>query len=672
MTAIEKLQSAGLPGKYVVIDFETYFDEEYTLSNMSQWAYIKDPRFEIIGCGFYFHAHDHKQAKGFYWADALTRQFEFLQSMYGNDLNGITVVVQNGHFDCLVLQEVYGILPMHCVDIMHLDAHIDSRRSHRLKDMAKRFKLEAKGDTAQFKGLRASDMTLDQRAAMVEYCELDCELEKQLFEVLMPYMTCEEIELPTAWHTTQLYLNPQFAFDFELANELLEQMKTYIVTSCELVNMDRKDVSGNLSFVTVLKAALDEIGEEVPTKKHKRPGKKMTALLGAPGIGPALSKEDDGMKWMLAHTNDRVRLLVEARTAVKSWNTHILRIEKMIEIAASADGLLPVPLAYYGAHTGRAQGRGGINLCNLGGRGRAGSGNHPLIGRVRSLLRAGRGRKMCIADSAQIEARLLAWIAGCTQLVQGFANGEDIYSDFATGIYDSVVRKPVESDPDPISKVLSIRRGFGKDTILGAGYGMGPDKFHSRCLQNAALRPMFDDGTYDIRFIQKCIYGYRKQYKEIPAFWKTVEKMFQIVTKWPCERFGFAIPGTTGDILSMWNDNGTVCIQLPSGRVLYYRHASVNRDGQITWEHGHLWGGSLTENIVQAIARDLLVWWIMKLERIGIHVVHHVYDEVIAVVPENEADDTLETMLGVLRTAPAWASTVPLDAEGMISDVYTK
>lgn len=384
MTTKQILEIAGYPTDFVVVDFETYFDKDYSVFDMKPWPYITDERFETIGCGFKFS--DDSQQPLFLWADSLKAHFSGLQFSYGQNLENITVAMQNVQFDALILQEKYNISPKYIIDIKHLGAHFDSRRSHKLKDMAKRHKLSEKGDTGQFLGVHLADMTDEQRAAMEGYCKNDVELEYALFEILLPYLSNQEQELAIARHTLDLYLKPKLKFDFDLADELTAGMAEYVMEACEKVGLTKDELSGNLSFVAALQDALP-IGENVPTKAAKRPGKNMTALLGTPGVGPALAKTDEGCRLLLAHPDEKVRSLMEARKAVKSWPLHLKRIAAMKALATACGGWMPVPLNYYGCHTGRFSGGGGINLQNLGGRGRAGQGTHPLITKMRELLR---------------------------------------------------------------------------------------------------------------------------------------------------------------------------------------------------------------------------------------------------------------------------------------------
>ena len=287
--------------------------------------------------------------------------------------------------------------------------------------------------------------------------------------------------------------------------------------------------------------------------------------------------------------------------------------------------------------------------------------------------------KLIIVDSAQIEARILAWIAGQQDMLKAFAENRDIYSEFGSRLFAARLRKPQESDPPALYSLYSIRRGFSKDTVLGAGYGMGANKFYQNCLENPGLRPMFDSGQYDFDFVKRLIRTYRLTYYKIPAFWKMCEKCFRLVVKYPHEVMRYAPEGSKvgpGDLLTFWNNAGTVNVQLPSGRILYYPHAAIKKgkysSGELKYHHGPLWGGSLTENIVQAIARDLLVYWILECEKKHLPVALHIHDEIIAVSSALHAKKNLQVLMDIVSAGPDWADGLPLAAEGEISETYKK
>lgn len=657
LAAEQILDSIGWPTQYVVLDFETYFDKEYSLSKIQPWPYITDPRFEFTGLA----AYQPGKSPMFFAPDDIARRLQKLHDNT-NRFEDVVVVMQNAQFDATILAAKFGYYPRFIVDTKHLAAHLDARGSKKLKDLAPSFGLVAKGDTTQFSGQHWASMSQDERTALIEYAENDVTLEAQLFELLLPKLTCPEMELPIACHTIGLYTRPKIKFNFWLAARLQYKMRSKFDSIIADTGHTLEEISGDKSFVAILQDALPE-GESVPMKQGK---KKMI---------PALAKTDIEMQELLKHPDPAVKSLMEAREACGSWPNHIKRVQKMSVLAKAAGGFLPIPKNYYGAHTGRFSGGGGINPDNLGGRGRAGHGNDPLIGRVRNLLMAPDGHKLVITDSAQIEARVLAWLAGETKLVDGFARGEDVYSEFATELFQAQVRKPKADDPPELYRVLSIRRGFGKDGILGSGFGMGGDKFHDRCNENPDLKPLFDSGEYDLAFSHGVIKTYRSTYPRVPAFWKSLEKMFTLVTRFPAEVWRWsakdALQPGPGDLLTLWNDGGTVNIQLPSGRCLKYKHAAWTKGG-LRYHYGPLWGGTLTENVVQAIARDLLVWWILRCEGGGISVVHHVHDENISIARDNLAEETLRKMMAIMRRVPGWAAGCPVDAEGQICDAYTK
>ena len=127
--------------------------------------------------------------------------------------------------------------------------------------------------------------------------------------------------------------------------------------------------------------------------------------------------------------------------------------------------------------------------------------------------------------------------------------------------------------------------------------------------------------------------------------------------------------------LIFFNDNGTVHLKLPSGRELTYRHCALKkttRGSEIRWHWGHLWGGSITENIVQSVARDLLAWWILKMEKVKLDVIFHNHDEIICMLNKDASEGCLHQMLTIMKRGPDWAAGLPLDAEGCLSECYKK
>lgn len=652
MNWIDTLKKAGYPTTAIVLDFETYFDTDYTLSKLSTIEYVKDKRFEVMGLGFQIIKEFEIHTPMFVTPEYIEDNLQRLKT------DDTTIVCQNCKFDTLILQEHYGITPKYTVDTIDLDRIQDARAKHSLKAMAERYDAPSlKGDTMQFKGYRWADMSPEMRKAYEEYCKNDIRIESFLFQKLLPLVPNPQIELPLATQTLHLYLKPSIAVDIEFGEELKGKME--VEKFCPIWELEKlgiivtaKDISGNISFKALLEEHLPD-GESVPMKQGKNK------------LIPAFAKDDEGMEHLLNHPKKEVRLLAEARQAIKSWPLHTKRVDNLIGQAKARDGLIGAPLSYHSAHTGRWGGTEGINLQNLGGRGRAGQGTHKLIKAVRQMLMAPQGFVFGKGDLAQIEARVLAWFAGQDDLVQGFADGEDIYSKFAAKLFKCPVRKPRKSDPEPIVKRLTVRRGFGKDGILGCGFGMGALKFFDRCQANPDLRPSFESGEYDFDFIKKLINTYRTAYFKIPEFWQTVEKIWKFTTKYP--RKG---KWKYKNLLEFHHQDRATYITLPSGRYLRYPNASVDRKGQAKYRWGKLWGGSITENIVQACARDVLGELLLRLEQKGFNLILHVHDEAVCLLEKNNAKIKLNEMLEIMKVVPDWAVGLPLDVEGSCSKRY--
>ncbi|MEE8208904.1 MAG: DNA polymerase, partial [Nitrosomonadaceae bacterium] len=565
-----------------------------------------------------------------------------------------------------------GIYPPYTIDIEDLSRYYDSRMSQKLKDLAKLFKLQPKGDTMQFKGLHWEDMSSEQRRAMREYCLGDVKDEVMLLEILLPMLDNPGTELDLARHTLNLYLKPTLNLDSEQASQIAVGMDGALsedLRKVAWVLKYRTKIKPNIPkilrakkmFPMILQDKLDAVGEgqKVPMKKGKN------------GMIPATAKDDVAFQLLLAHKDEKVRNLCAAKAACTGWPLHQKKVQRMIADAGCSDGKLRIPLKYYGAHTGRWSGTGGWNPLNLGGKGR-GNPIHPLIRQVRNTLVAPDGYMLVVVDSAQIEARELAWIAHQIDLIEGFANGEDIYSNFASELFQERVWKPSKKEKKTVEgKTADIRRGFGKDAILGCGYGMGTNTFFDRCRQNSTLRPLFDNGKYDWDFIDRLIKTYRTKYSCIPAFWREIERCFRVVTKYLGQTAGYAISDVAR--IEFSRQGSTTKIRLPLGRILNYRHAVVSpKQDKIKYLHGPLWGGTLTENVIQAMCRCLLGGWLLECEKEGIPIVLHTYDELVGCVREEDADVALAVMTDIMCIGPVWAEGLPLDAEGFISKRYKK
>lgn len=663
----EVLKLAGFPTDAIVLDFETYWDRDFTLTKLSTIEYVKDKRFELTGLATQrvgYKAFFLKPIKaGLFLAD--------LRLEYGDDLAGITVICQNTKFDCLILQERFGITPKYTVDIMDLDKMWDARSRHHLADMAKRWGAPTqKGDTVQSKGYRWKDMTPPMKKAWAAYAVNDVKIEEWLFKKMMPLVVSRpEIELPVANLTLQMYLRPSFKIDLKLGRKLERDMTLEIVRPIDDlrkygIEVGSKDISGEISFVELLRKHLPD-DETVPVKAGK-PTKNMIPLTG-PGLIPALAKDDEGLRLLLEHKDEKIRALAIAKQSVQSWPLHIKKVISIMKQAEVNNGMIGSPLGYHNAHTARWGGAEKINLQNMAGKGR-GKENHPLLQEIRHMLEPPDGHLLGIQDYSKVEAVGLAWQAGQDDLTEAFRTGADVYSELATELFQKPVHKPTGSESKEEVAELTVQRGFGKDAILGCGYGMGASKFYDRCYSNDDLRPKFDDGTFGTAFIERVVKTYRNRYKQIPAYWRKLEKAWRFVTTFKHERIELEECN-----LEFWHNDGATFIRLPSGRTLRYPDATVNRRTKdLRYHYGPLWGGTLTENVIQALCRDFIAESLLKLETEGFWPTLTVHDEIVCNLPIAHAEEMHKTMGEIMATVPDWATGFPLSVEGSIEERYCK
>ena len=643
---VQVLQEVGWPTDAVVLDFETYFDNAgYSLSKLSTIEYIEDSRYEELGLAALLIPGDRpftpRQAT--FWWDAADH-LAWLQRQYGVNLEGCTVIAHNARFDCTILARKHNIIPPHVVDTLALSRHLDARNKHDLKTLCQRWGLPPKGDTMQFSGLHRADLTPEQADDLATYARNDAEREMDLLAVLLPKLTRPGVELRLQAHTVRLFTEPELAFDFTLAAELAVKMEAQVAKDIEPTGRTAAEVSGNKSFNALLTEALAETDEMLPMKQGKRK------------LIPALAKDDSAVAELKRHRNPRVRELIKARQAVKSWPLHQKRLRSMIAQAKAAGGRLCNPLSYYGAHTGRWSGGENINTANLPTRGSG------LQTEMKHCLTAPPGMVLILADAAQIEARGTGWISGQADLCEAFACNADVYSDFAGEVLAVHVRKPRQDDPPAVARLHGGRRALGKVGILGMGYGMGAERALDYMETYPELRPKVESGEIDLPFCKRFVNAYRNKYRMIPKFWRDIENVFRFVTRYGKPQ---SLRG-----LQLSRQGTTVVLTLPSGRSLFYANAAVAGEGRLHYRWGDLWGGTLTENVVQAMSRDLLAEALLFCEDQGVRIGHHVYDSLVAIVPEDRAEAAKKIVEQSLLRVPEWAQGWPMGVESSIGKRY--
>jgi DNA polymerase len=611
--------------KTVVLDFETYYDKEFSLSKMTTESYIRDPRFEVIGVAVKVDN---------YPADWFSGTHEQIKEWLGVlDWNDVHLVCHNMAFDGAILKWHFDIEPKYYFDTLSMARPLTGQTvGGSLAALVKQFNLGKKGTEvvkALGKTRRQFDMT--ELREYGEYCKNDVELTHKLFEVLKEYSTPKEMYIIDLM--LRMFIDPVLELNADVLTTHLANVKSKKQALMDKIDQSigRDSLMSNPQFAEVLR----KLGVEPPMKVSLRTGKETYAF----------GKTDAEFKKLLEHEDERVQAVVAARLGVKS-TLEETRTEAFIKIAER--GPLPIMLNYYGAHTGRASGGDKINLQNL-----------PRGGELRQSIGVPKGYSIVASDSSNIEARVVAWLAGEEELVQDFCDGVDIYSKFASTVYGYEVQK----------KTHVTERFVGKTCILGLGYGMGSDKFRSTLKVGS--------GGVSVELPkEKCeeVVGlYRGTYPKIAALWKQGQQALdKMVSGKHYLELGTAKLRCDGD-----------GIHLPNGMRIIYPELRKSSDGNYEYRNRYgftkIYGGKVIENVVQALARIVVFDQMAKIDQhlrkkdkpsARHRVALTVHDEIVCVVPDSYAAECMNLMLEVMSFPPKWCEDLPVTAEAAYGKTY--
>ena len=388
----------------ITVDFETFYSKEYSLRRMTTEAYIRDPRFQVIGMGIKVNDDP---------TEWLTSSGAIVDKLHSFDGKG-AMLCHNTAFDGLIAREQFGFNPVFLLDTMSM-----ARPKHALttgvslKALAEHYGLESKGNVlADTMGLRREQFNFMQLAALGAYCKTDVELTYKLFKILNKGFPPSELKLID--QTLRMYTDPVLALDRERLLDHAFDERNRKQDLLDTFGGDASVLMSNPKFAEVLIS----LGVSPPVKISKTTGKETWAF----------SKTDKGMLALLEHPDPAVRVAAEARLGVKS-SIEETRATALAGVAGR--GTLPIMLNYYGAHSGRFSGGDKLNLQNL-----------PRGGILRQCILPPDDNSMLVAgDSSQIEARMLAYIAGQDDLVEAFRQGRDVYSEFASDVYGRTITK---------------------------------------------------------------------------------------------------------------------------------------------------------------------------------------------------------------------------------------
>ena len=653
----------------ITIDFETFYSKDYDLKRFGTEGYIRDPQFEVIGVGVKVNNSVPM------WLDVNT----FRVYTRTVDWANVAVLAHHAHFDGLILSHHFGIRPGFWLDTLSMGRLVHTVDvGGSLAKLAAYYHVGEKGnEVIQAKGKRLADFTRADWEQYGEYCKNDCNLTWDIFHAILEW-DFPESELHLIDMTVRMFTEPTFVLDLPMLEAYLIEERARKQALLDRIGQDKEVLMSNDKFALLLM----ELGvDEPPRKMSKRTGKETWAF----------AKSDPGMQALLEHEEDNVRWAAEARVGVKS-TINESRTERLLRAGAGGRPI-PIYLNYHRAHTGRWSGGDKQNAQNW----ERTDKKDPNKGRIRKSIRVIPGKALVVADQAQIEARGLAWFAGDDPLVEAFAQGRDVYSEFATTVYGRTITKADE-----------LERFVGKTATLGLGYALGWLKF---AMTMAAAKVIFTWKDIEVMGVDVEAfaaltdkYGVtnRDKVEEMPSRLPVPERMVhcavakRIVDRYREQRVPITETweGFNAALSCMLEGCDITCgpndcirlvyhgVELPSGRKLRYPGLSAKQDmfgdwvfsymgGRVGKDKVHIYGGSLTENVIQALARDVIADQMTRIRmKYGYHIATTTHDEIVLVVNEQEAETAFKNTLAEMKIPPAWAAGWPVKAEGGWGQCY--
>jgi hypothetical protein len=597
--------------RIVVLDFETYYDADYTLSKMTTESYIRDPRFEVHGAAIKWSG-DHDAI----WYDE-PRLRQVLQT---EDWSDVFLVHHHAHFDGLILSHHYGVRPrmFGCTLSMarlllgnHLSVSLDSVR--------KEFNMPPKTTPYNlFRGKHWDELSRQEQALVAEGACDEVESIWRIFGLLAKDFPAEEYLVVS--ETVRMFTEPVLRADVDLLARIWEAEDRGKRARLAALGVSAADLQSADRFAELLR----QEGVEPETKD----GKKTDIY--------CFAKTDRFMEELLEHDDDRVRALAEARLGVKSTLAQT-RAETIGFMARR--GPLCVYLRMYGAHTTRWSGGDRSNFQNFKKPDPDFHGDARLS--IRDAILPPDGYVLIKPDASQIECRILNFVAGQHDVVERFRDGQDPYVNVASRFYGYPVNK----------KDHPVERQVGKVLELQAGYGSGALKIATTLRVKAGIILTPEEGL-------KARDAYRDTHPAVVDLWRAGGRMLA--------RLAGGDPMDWGPVRirdgRMW---------LPNGCPLDYRtleyHKPESEDGywRMKTRHGwtKLYGAKLVENLIQALARVIISQAFIRIARRGYRIVGMEHDSLWILIPEDGHEaQHLQVCLDEMKREPPWLPGIPLDA----------
>ena len=591
----------------ITIDFETYYSKDFSLSKITTEEYINSDEFEVIGVAV--KVNDEKTR----WFTGTTQATKNWLEQF--DWKNSAAVAHNMMFDGAILGWRFNIHPKALFDTLSMARAIHgSQVGGSLAKLVAHYKLGEKGtEVVNALGLRRANFSIAALEAYAGYCINDVELTHALFKKLMAQFPMQELKVVDM--TLRMFTQPVLQLDLEELESHLDEVQAKKERLLQACAQDRSELMSNDKFAELLM----QLGVMPPQKVSARTNK----------LAWAFAKTDEEFRALEEHPDLRVQALVAARLGTKS-TIEETRTERFINIAKRSS-VLPVPLQYYGAKTGRWSATDSINLQNI-----------PRTSRMKKAIQAPPGHVILGADLSNIELRVGLWLAGQMDKLHALGKGVDLYKDFAATVF-GVRYEDVTKD----------QRFIGKTSQLSLIYGVGHVKLHGAIKTGSGK----DIGTEEA---QRIVNLYRQDYAKVRAIWGMGAQALEAMENNQAMRFGQT------DFFSVEGQRG---IRLPSGLYMQYpdlRGEDTDKGRQWTCANRNgrerVYGAKVFQGLTQATARCIIAEQMLRIQK-RYQIALTIHDAAYLVVPESEADNAQAFVLEQMRIAPDWIPGIPLDAK---------
>lgn len=683
--------------KAFAIDFETFYDSEYSLSNMSTYQYVMDPRFDAYLVSV--HSDD------FHWVGH-PRDFDWKL------VNNAIWIMHNMSFDAVVIERLkqLGVVPKHIkchslFDTADMAAYLGSKRD--LKSASKNLlgREMSKAVRSNMKGKTYQDMVDEgKEAELIQYGGDDAVNSYDLWKNHRHLWPADEqllsqLNFETCQHgmTVDVPYLRQCVYNMGKQIEEVLARIPWVQTSIDFLS---KKHGREFTVWEYLESKDTSKDKATGCKNVQAPlSPKMVRQFGeAAGIPVPDSLAKTNEDWIAVIDKYKGQYdWLEALGTYRSLNAHYKKARTILD-GVREDGTFAFQLKYWGGHTGRFS--GGSNDESGGKFNPQNQSRDEMFGwDMRHTFIAPPGYKLGIVDYSQIEARVLLWLAGDENLAAAINREGNLYQAYAKvhGIYKGTGEFKKDDKPGyQITKSLVLGAGFqlsalrymetviptglfDKELLQGAELMEGLDRKAARAKAEKMILEAFgidqlEKGngfhTYVKSLIAKVdpikIFAFLRAKKDIDQYRADNPR---IVQHWASHQKYLELSANKKD------PTHEVCLR--SGRVLtYYNPTKVGREIKAQFEMNgtpyFVHSGVLTNNEAQATARDILKCGWIAVSKAGKKVLLSVHDELVMLYKEETAEEDLKECMHLMTHSSPWAEGCPLGVEGAIVDHYTK